>query len=113
MADQIGLGQGRRQPERPRQAGLGRNLDQQIFDRPGADDVEHRALVLRRVWQISPQCPPWARNSSYFLAVSSWSHSAAFQGLMTIIQPRPLGPWLTSSGVLPSSAFTSTTIPCT
>src|SRR5204862_6746570 len=89
---EVGLRQGGRQRQRPRQSGLRRNLDEQILDRGGADRAEHLALLGRRVRDVAArhQCPPpCATNSSYCCALRSWSSSAAFEGLTRIIHPLP------------------------
>ena len=91
VTDQIGLGEGGRQVERPREPRLRGDLDEQLLDPTRTDHAEHLSLLGRRVGDVprGHQWPPCLRNSSYCSAVRSWSHSALVEGLTTIIQPLP------------------------
>ena len=91
VADQIGLGKRGRETERPREARLRGDPDEQLLDAAGTDHGEHLPLLGRRVGDVPRrhQWPPCFRNASYCWAVRSWSHSALFEGLMRIIQPLP------------------------
>ncbi len=90
VTDQIALGERRPHVQRARQARLGRDAGQQLLHRPGPNDVEHLAPVLGGIGQVAHQCPPpWAMKASYWAAVNSASHSDAFAGFTTIIQPLP------------------------
>ena len=90
VTDQIALGERRPHVQRTRQPRLGGDAGQQLLHRPGPDDVEHLPPVLGGVGQIAHQCsPPWAMKASYCAAVNSASHSDAFVGFTTIIQPLP------------------------
>ena len=91
VADQVRLGERRCQTERPREPGFGRDLDQQVLERAGADHAEHLLLLVRRVGDVARghQWPPCAISSSYCCAVRSWSHSPLLEGLTTSIHPLP------------------------
>ena len=89
VAGEIRLGERRPHVEGTGQPRLRGHARQQVLDGAGPDDVEHLAPVLLGVRQVAHQCPPSATSSSYCAAVRSSSHSAAFAGLTTIIQPWP------------------------
>src|SRR5207245_9518059 len=113
VSDQVRLGERRCQTKRPREPGLGRDLDQQLLERARADHAEHLLVLVRRVGDVARghQWPPCAISSSYCCAVRSRSHSPLLEGLTTSIQPLPYGSWLTISGFCASSPLTSTTSP--